>query len=126
MKEHPREEEQVVTPASSNPKAINVNFIIFISGSLVIALLLVVLSMVIYQKSGAAQLDLSRPSYEAVRSQAQQSDKVKDFGATGELNEAALKEFNDLYQKTAEDVDSHVNSFSSEAIDNKALSIEIE
>lgn len=100
-------------------------FIIFIVASIVGALALVVVSMYLYQQSGAAQLDLSRPTYESVRSQAQRSDNVEDFGAAGELGDADLKKFKGIYETTSKDVQAQANAFDPDAIDNKSLSIEV-
>jgi hypothetical protein len=121
----PHEERHFDIQTVSSPKKMDIKFLIFISASIIVALILVVVSMYLYQRSGAAQLDLSRPTYESVRSQAQQSDKIEDFSATGDLGDEDMKKFKEIYEKTAKDVQSQANSFSPDDIDNKSLSIEI-
>lgn len=126
MVANPHEEQHFDTQTVSSSRKMSPKFLIFIAASIVTALVLVVISMYLYQRSGAAQLDLSRPTYESVRSQAQRSDKVEDFGATGELGDVDLKKFKSIYEATAKDVQSQNNSFSSKPIDNETLSIEVE
>lgn len=108
---------------SHTAKALDKRFVIFIGGSIVIAFILVCVSMYLYQKSGAAQLDLSRPSYEGVRAKAQSPDKLDGFSATGKLDKESLDEFRTLYDKTSAEIDHDKDSFNPDSVDNKALGI---
>lgn len=91
--------------------------------SIVIALFLVFVAMTLYNSSGAAQLDLSRPGYEDVRKKVQQDTTTVSFSATGPLDEAALKEFSGKYDKEISDIQRQ-DVFASEALSEKSLQID--
>ena len=66
--------------------------------SVVISFALVLTSLSIYKSSGAAQLDLSRPGYQSVRSQAVTNDSdFKNYSSSGSINQTTISEFMDLY-----------------------------
>lgn len=97
-----------------------------IATSIVISLILVILSMWLYNMSGAAQLDLSRPGYQDVRAKAQQPGRFDGFDATGELNEESLKKFDALYKQQQEIVRKNTTGFNPFAIDDERLNIHVE
>lgn len=66
-----------------------------------IAIVLTTISVTIYQSSGAAQLDLSRPGYRSVSSQVDKDDTIDVYSATGEVNKHTIKQFIELYDKQA-------------------------
>ncbi len=69
--------------------------------TIVIALCLTVVSVVIYNVSGAAQLDLSRPGYRSVSDQIDKDSTVDEFSATGTVDKATIEEFIKLYDTQA-------------------------
>ncbi len=70
-------------------------FLFMIFSAVIIAGGLVAISMAIYSSSGAAQLDLSRPGYKDVRSQADKSsDSFMDFSELGTISQKVIDEFN--------------------------------
>lgn len=93
--------------------------------SIVIALFLVFVAMALYNSSGAAQLDLSRPGYEDIRKKAQQDTTTVSFSASGSLDEAAMKEFADKYDKKLESL-KRPDVFASDALSQKSLQIDQE
>ena len=98
-------------------------FLLLIAITIAIALFLVGVSMALYASSGAAQLDLSRPGYRAVSSQAVNSDSdFKNYAPFGQLDKAALDEFNALYSKQASKAKA-VDAFSGDPLDPDALEI---
>ncbi len=73
-------------------------FLLMIFLSVVISFALVLTSLSIYNSSGAAQLDLSRPGYQSVRSQAVTNDSdFKNYSSSGSINQTTISEFMDLY-----------------------------
>lgn len=77
-------------------------FMLLIAGTIVTALILVVVSVVIYNVSGSAQLDLSRPGYQSVSDQVDETAKnIEDYAAFGPVNSDTVKEFLDLYDVQA-------------------------
>jgi len=98
-------------------------FLLLIGISIAIAMTLVVISMELYASSGAAQLDLSRPGYKAISSQAVTSDSdFKDYQAFGNLDTAAVNEFKTQYEKEAEKAKA-VDAFSGDPLDPSVLEI---
>jgi len=72
-------------------------FLALVIGAILISLFLVSVAMSIYNSSGAAQLDLSRPGYVAVRKAAGNGDSVVNYPSNGTLDKAALDKFKKLY-----------------------------
>ena len=99
------------------------SFLLLIGISIATALVLVVISMELYASSGAAQLDLSRPGYKAVTSQAVQSDNdFQDYQAFGTLDSSAVNDFKTLYEKEADKAKA-VDAFSGDPLDPAVLEI---
>jgi hypothetical protein len=77
-------------------------FMLLIAGTIVISLILVVTSVIIYNVSGSAQLDLSRPGYQSVSDQVDETAKsIEDYAAFGPVNSDTVKEFQALYETQA-------------------------
>ncbi len=76
-------------------------FFLLIGGVIVVSLIFVVISLVIYNVSGAAQLDLSRPGYQSVSAQVEQNDGVEGFDAAGEVTVTTIDEFLNQYDEQA-------------------------
>jgi len=97
--------------------------VLFVAGSIAIALFLVFVSMALYVSSGAAQLDLSRPGYKNVQNKVDQSDTFESFSASGTVDKNVLDQFQKLYDKQTKQVDNS-DAFSSSALDDQALGID--
>lgn len=76
-------------------------FTLLIVATVIISIILVMVSLLIYNVSGAAQLDLSRPGYKSVSSQVERSDTTTGYSAFGAINKDTVKEFTDLYDEQA-------------------------
>ena len=81
-------------------------FGLFITGSLAVTAILLGVSFWMYNEFGTAQLDLSRPSLQEARDQANRdAEKAKNeaqtsgFSGEGEINTAVLNEFKKLYSE---------------------------
>lgn len=98
-------------------------FLLAIFGSIVVALLLATYSMVLYNSSGTAQLDLSRPGYKSVRDKVKIDNSFDGFLESGQVDMAALDEFRQLYAPKAKDALS-VDAFNSDVLSDHALGIE--
>ncbi|MCX6728264.1 MAG: hypothetical protein NTV39_00625 [Candidatus Saccharibacteria bacterium] len=99
------------------------NFLVFITLSLLISAVVVYVSMQMYNSSGAAQLDLSRPGYVSVRSQVDTSDNdFPTYPANGEMNKGAIDDFRALFKKQAQKIEA-VDAFGGSPLDPTALGI---
>lgn len=96
--------------------------LVFIGGSIVIAILLVLVSMALYASSGAAQLDLSRPGYQSVQNKVV-SDTFKGFPADGPIDKATIDQFLELYKKQVKSVN-NTSEFSPEALEAQSLRLD--
>lgn len=97
--------------------------IVLVVMSIVAATALVAVALSLYATSGAAQLDLSRPGYEAIRTQAQEDNSYKGFASDGELDDEALAEFDTLYSEKLRELQS-VDAFGGNVISTKSLQID--
>lgn len=99
------------------------SFLLMVAAAVLVALFLVGVALALYASSGAAQLDLSRPGYQSVRSQVGQNGSFDGFPASGELDPAAIEQFRKLYDERSSQAAS-VNSFGGNALSDDSLSID--
>lgn len=97
-------------------------FFVLIALVIIIALFLVSVALSLYNSSGAAQVDLSRPGYEAVREQATRDPNAESFDSTGKLDDAAFSKFDELYKARAAKV-TGVDSFDEGALSEDSLQL---
>ena len=69
--------------------------------AVIVALTLTVVSMIAYNVSGTAQLDLSRPGYRSVSDQVDKNDNITEYSAFGSINKDSIDEFVKLYDEQA-------------------------
>lgn len=91
--------EELQKEASALPKHHRNKFFGLVAGVLAVSLFLVSVALSLYNSSGAAQLDLSRPGYQDVRKQAKRDVATKAYSSTGALDQKALDEFAKLYDE---------------------------
>lgn len=117
-------EETIQHSEADRPKAIHRNkLVLFVAGSVIVALLLVVVAMALYASSGAAQLDLSRPGYKAVQDKVDKTDTFKSFPATGDVNASTLDQFRKLYDEQVQRVTAS-DAFNPDVLGDQALGID--
>ncbi len=88
--------------------------------TLVIAFILTVVSMTIYNSSGAAQLDLSRPGYKSVSDKIEKDVKIVEYGTTGAVNKDSIQEFITLYDEQAKKAKA-VDAFNGDPLNPEVL-----
>jgi hypothetical protein len=99
------------------------SFLLFITLSIIVASVIVVISMAMYNGSGAAQLDLSRPGYKSVRSQAgKDNGDFQTFSTSGSISKDVISGFKATYTKQAEKIKA-VNAFGGDPLNSDALGI---
>lgn len=99
-------------------------FLIMIGSAVVISLFLVGVGLALYSSSGAAQLDLSRPGYATVRSEATKAaDKYEGFSATGPIDQDALKQFRELFSEQSSRA-TNFDAFANDVLSDSALKID--
>lgn len=97
--------------------------ILMILGAVSISLALVAISMSLYNSSGAAQLDLSRPGYSSVREQAQPDKGFTTFPSTGSISAQTLDDFRAIYEKKATEATT-VDAFAGDVLSDIQLGID--
>jgi len=99
------------------------SFLLFITLSIIIASVIVIISMAMYNSSGAAQLDLSRPGYKSVRAQAGRDDgDFQAFPASGPMSKDVISDFKSIYDKQAEKIKA-VDAFGGDPLSADALGL---
>jgi hypothetical protein len=96
--------------------------LVMIFGSVIIASLLVLVALSLYASTGASQLDLSRPGYVDIRSQAKNDDSFVGFSPSGELDAEALEEFEKLYAQKLTELET-VDPFKKDVLSPESLQI---
>lgn len=97
-------------------------FFVLIVGVIIVSFLLVCIALSLYNSSGAAQVDLSRPGYKSIQSEASKGIVDDSFPSTGDLDAAAYAEFDKLYGNHAKRVVG-ADSFDPQALDVKNLEL---
>ena len=118
--------DEPVALADKKPLLARVSFAVVILGAVIIASLLVVLSMYLYNRSGASQLDLSLPGLQEERLQAQQTGEYDKFRASGELDEEALDYFEGIYIKQQDMILEDHNGFDPARLSDETLEIQVD
>ena len=100
-------------------------YLLLIAISIGVAMFLVSVSMALYTSSGAAQLDLSRPGYSAVTSQAVKNDNdFENYANYGDLDKNSINEFRALYSRQSTKAKA-VDAFSGDPLDPNALELNV-
>ncbi len=97
-------------------------FFVIIAVVIIVALFLVSIALSMYNNSGAAQLDLSRPGYQDIRNKAKRDTTSTAFPATGTLDVAAFDNFKKMYMERTAKVTS-VDSFDARPISKESLQL---
>lgn len=95
-------------------------FTLMISLAMVVAILFTAVALELYNTGGASQLDLSRPGFEQVRSEIDQTE-VATFDGTGVITEETVAEFQELYNE--EYSKTKTNQYSSDTLTDEALGL---
>lgn len=98
-------------------------FMVLVVLAILASLAMVVISMELYNSSGTAQLDLSRPGYQSVRAKVQEQTGFPTFPGTGPIDQKTLSDFEKTYDEQAKKVTS-VDSFGGTVMSDQALSID--
>jgi hypothetical protein len=99
------------------------SFLMFITLSILISAAVVYTSMQMYNSSGAAQLDLSRPGYVSVRSKVDVSDgDLQAYPANGQFSKNVIDNFKSLFKKQAQKIKT-IDAFGGSPLDDAALGI---
>lgn len=100
-------------------------FFILIAASILVASVLVVISLAIYNGSGAAQLDLSRPGYNDIRAQVITTDsEIKNYSNLGPISQDAISEFKSIFGQQATKIKA-VDAFGGDPLNPEALGITV-
>jgi hypothetical protein len=116
-------EEQLALEGTTLSRWQQHRFMLLNGFTILIALFLVGISLALYNTSGTAQLDLSRPGFQSVRDQASQASDFNGFPSTGGLDQSALTQFRTLYDKQVKQVTA-VDGFGGDVMNDQTLSID--
>ena len=94
-----------------------------ISAALLIAFVLTILSMWVYNQSDVARLDVSRPGYETIRESVVKGNEESKFDTTGPLDKKALETFQKLFNERREPL-SNYGRFDGTVLNDDQLKLE--
>jgi hypothetical protein len=98
---------------------------IFVSIALLANVCLVVVALILYNSSGAAQLDLSRPGYIDVRDQVSTEElEIVNYSSNGRINQQTIAEFKKLLSEQADKVKAS-GAFAGDPLDETALGLDV-
>ena len=101
------------------------SFSIFIGLAILIAAVIVFISMAMYNSSGAAQLDLSRPGYKDVRAQAGKDDEAfQAYPPNGPISKDEIKKFKSAYDKQSKTI-KDVDAFGGDPLSPESLGMQL-
>lgn len=98
-------------------------FLVLVIAAIIISLLLVAVSLELYNISGAAQLDLSRPGYRSIS-----KDIISDdnsfvvFPSSGAVTGSTIDDFEKLFNNKAKDVNT-IDAYGGDPLSSDALQI---
>ena len=95
---------------------------LMVAGAAMIALVFVIVALNLYDSSGAAQLDLSRPGYQSVRNQVGKDVKVKAFSATGGLSSEVFDAFDKQYSEQVQSM-TRLDAFGGNVLSDSTLGL---
>ena len=98
-------------------------FMVLVAATIVLSLMLVGVSMWLYNSSGAAQLDLSRPGYQSVRDQVDYGNDFAGFPASGPLNQEAIDQFRNMYDEQLSEITA-IESFGGNVMSDTSLGLD--
>lgn len=90
-----------------------------------VSAIFVYLAMYMYDKSGTAQLDLSRPEYASVRTKVNSKESTKPFEVKKNITADDLDRFEKRYQEASKQASEYHNSFAIDEIGDEKLGIEV-
>ena len=106
------------------------NLLIFLAGSLGVALVLVIASLILYTSDGTIQLDLSRPVLQEAREaqkkakkeeERKKNEKDEEFLPQGGLSSKDMADFERLYSQARKKI--HTDEFSESSLSDETLKI---
>jgi len=116
-------EEELIAEARHLNKWQQHKFMVLIGVTILLSIILVSASLWLYNSSGAAQLDLSRPGYQSVRDQVTKSNDFTGFSSSGSIDKDTLEEFRKLYDEKLKEATA-VQSFGGDVMSDEAIGIE--
>lgn len=93
---------------------------VLLAGTVMIALVMTIVSVVIYNTSGASQLDLSRPGYLSVSDQVEKTDTIDTYSSSGAVNKDTIEAFMELYDAQAKKAKA-VDAFNGDPLNPEVL-----
>lgn len=95
-------------------------FFLLVFGTIITSFILVVISLVVYNVSGAEQLDLSRPDYQAISGQVEHEEKIDGYSPIGTVSVETIDEFIKMYDEQATKAKS-VDAFNGDPLNPETL-----
>jgi len=95
-------------------------YLLLIFGTIIIAVILTSVSLIIYNVSGAALLDLSRPGYQSVSDKVDRTSDIDSYSSSGPINKTTVDQFTKIYDAQATKVKA-VDAFNGDPLNPEVL-----
>lgn len=116
-------EEDIIAEAQLLSRWQQHKFMLLVGATITMAFVLVVIALMLYNSSGAAQLDLSRPGYQSVRDKVSRDNSFAGFPSSGSIDKEALDEFREMYDKQLKEA-TVVESFGGDVLSDASLGVD--
>lgn len=117
-------EEDLIAEAKLLTRWQQHKFMVLVGITIILSLVLVAISLWLYSSSGAMQLDLSRPGYQSVRNQANDTRNFVGFSSSGPIDKEALDEFRKLYSEELKEATA-IESFGGDVLSDSSLGFDM-
>ena len=117
-------EEDLIAEAKLLTRWQQHKFMVLVGITIILSLVLVAISLWLYSSSGAMQLDLSRPGYQSVRNQANDTRNFVGFSSSGPIDQEALDEFRKLYSEELKEATA-IESFGGDVLSDSSLGLDM-
>lgn len=97
-------------------------FVCFVILCIVVALVMTIISLELYRRSGAMKLDMSRPGYEKVRTEVEKSTDDQPYDSTGAFTEEAVSDFDNRIDKYQQELDA-MGDYDNASITDQSLNL---
>lgn len=97
--EHPLNSAEEVTVLSFRDRH---RFFFLVLLTIVISITMTVTALVMYNVSGSAQLDLSRPGYQSVSDKVEREEPSREFNSFGQVTRETLEDFMKLFTESSD------------------------
>lgn len=97
-------------------------FALFVVSCIIVAIVMTGISLVLYQRSGAMKLDMSRPGYESVRTEVEKSNDDQPYSSSGAFDDEVIQDFENRIDKYRDELN-NMGDYDNASITDESLNL---